>query len=93
MDEIDQAQEHEELFRRNALTRHFGRSLDKPVEGRTCTPGLQPCTVQDRDSGPRLCSDCGYEIGTDRLEANPHAIRCLDCQEKYERKLRAEGKA
>ena len=32
-----------------------------------------------------LCVDCGVEVGTARLHANPTAMRCLACQEKREK--------
>lgn len=32
-----------------------------------------------------LCVDCGVEIGTARLHANPTAMRCVACQEKREK--------
>lgn len=31
-----------------------------------------------------LCIDCGIEIPTARLHANPIALRCLGCQDKSE---------
>ena len=31
------------------------------------------------------CSGCGDDISHARLKANPAALRCLPCQEKYER--------
>jgi len=85
MDEIDQAQQNEELFRRNALNRHFGRSqgyhpLREGLPSRPATEhGAGP------GAGPRLCADCGDEIGADRLAAKPGATRCIDCQKRHER--------
>ena len=32
-----------------------------------------------------LCEDCGQAIPPARLEAEPTALRCVQCQEKYER--------
>ncbi|HKU13894.1 MAG TPA: TraR/DksA family transcriptional regulator [Steroidobacteraceae bacterium] len=32
-----------------------------------------------------LCEDCGQPIPTARLQAEPTALRCVQCQEKYER--------
>jgi len=32
-----------------------------------------------------LCEDCGQPIPAARLQAEPTALRCLQCQEKYER--------
>ena len=31
-----------------------------------------------------LCADCNAEIPYSRLEANPIAVRCLDCQRSHE---------
>ena len=31
------------------------------------------------------CTDCGIDIGTARLHANPTAMRCVACQEKAEK--------
>src|SRR5215831_12999533 len=35
------------------------------------------------------CRDCSEPVGWPRLNANPTALRCIGCQEKYER---AHGK-
>ena len=32
-----------------------------------------------------LCADCGTELETARLHANPTALRCLACQTAFER--------
>lgn len=37
-----------------------------------------------------ICTDCGAEIGYERLCANPAAVRCLACQTHYE-KTHASG--
>jgi len=31
-----------------------------------------------------ICEECGVEIGESRLEALPYAIRCVECEEKFE---------
>lgn len=31
------------------------------------------------------CADCGEPIATARLDAYPTALRCIECQERYER--------
>ncbi len=31
------------------------------------------------------CIDCGNEIGLKRLMANPVALRCIDCQNQFEK--------
>lgn len=33
------------------------------------------------------CAECGGEIGYERLCVQPFAVRCVDCQSRYERKL------
>ena len=32
-----------------------------------------------------VCVDCGRDIDYRRLRANPAAIRCIDCQSRYEK--------
>lgn len=36
------------------------------------------------DGSYGLCVDCGVDIVTARLHANPTAMRCVDCQSKLE---------
>jgi len=31
------------------------------------------------------CADCGDEIGFERLLANPVALRCIGCQERFDK--------
>ena len=38
------------------------------------------------------CSDCGGDIGFARLKATPSALRCIDCQERYEKTYGGEPK-
>lgn len=38
-----------------------------------------------RGQGYGLCSDCGEAIAFDRLQRQPEALRCLDCQRRRER--------
>jgi len=75
MDEIDVAQQNEELFRQSALRAHYADRLD------TLT------AAKGRGTLPRhtTCCDCGDEIETARLEALPNVIRCIACQTKKER--------
>jgi RNA polymerase-binding transcription factor DksA len=37
------------------------------------------------------CIDCGGEIGVERLRANPAALRCVACQQQYEKTHAAPG--
>ena len=36
--------------------------------------------------GPVFCEDCDIEIPTKRLELAPYTIRCVDCQDLFEKK-------
>lgn len=41
-------------------------------------------------AGQADCEDCGEPIPPARRAANPAAIRCIDCQEIYERRHRGK---
>ena len=45
--------------------------------------------LEDRNYG--LCEEYGDGIPENRLMDNPFAIRCIDCQEEIERRLKHEG--
>lgn len=32
-----------------------------------------------------ICTDCGVEVGYERLRANPSAVRCVACQARHEK--------
>jgi len=93
MDEIDQAQQNEEIFRQNSLNRHFGRTQNNQVKSRAAGPAVTSAQGDGPGPGTHFCAECGDEIDAGRMEANPHAIRCFECQAKHERKRRAEGMA
>jgi RNA polymerase-binding transcription factor DksA len=38
-----------------------------------------------------ICTDCGAEIGYERLRANPAAARCVACQGHYEKTHAGSG--
>jgi DnaK suppressor protein len=38
-----------------------------------------------------LCEDCGQPIPAARLQAEPTALRCVQCQEKYEKTHAGNG--
>lgn len=82
MDDIDMAQANDEKFRQAALRAHFG------VNGITLGEGMDGLHLQgaELEIPVRSCCDCGDEIETARLEANPAAIRCIFCQQKRERR-------
>jgi DnaK suppressor protein len=35
-----------------------------------------------------ICTDCGADIGFERLHAEPEAARCIDCQRRHEKTYR-----
>lgn len=44
------------------------------------------------DGSYGTCTECGQEIGFDRLQAYPTAQRCIHCQGQHEKTFAAEGK-
>jgi RNA polymerase-binding transcription factor DksA len=38
-----------------------------------------------------ICTDCGAEIGFERLHAEPEAARCVDCQRRHEKTYRRQN--
>jgi RNA polymerase-binding protein DksA len=38
-----------------------------------------------------VCTDCGRDIGYERLLAYPTAKRCIDCQREHERRIAPPG--
>jgi len=40
------------------------------------------------DGSYGVCTDCGAEIAYQRLEAEPAAARCVDCQRRHEKTYR-----
>lgn len=85
MDEIDLAQQNDELFRQQALMAHFrSRSADL---GSMLACGEAKSVGRLRPTRG-MCCDCGDDIGAARLGANPDAVRCLECQTKKERRTR-----
>jgi hypothetical protein len=93
MDDIDRAQEYAELYRQEALQRHFAGRVNKPGAGHRGVPtldrGVGRDTPPDPPPGGRRCSDCEEPIDPARLQANPDAVRCVDCQMIEERKRRS----
>lgn len=50
-------------------------------------------TLRRMDDDPDfgLCVECGEPIPFKRLRATPTAVRCVDCQERYERNYTTAG--
>ena len=40
------------------------------------------------DGSYGICTDCGAEIGFERLHAEPAAARCVECQRRHEKTYR-----
>ena len=85
MDEIDVAQQNDELFRQSALRAHYAGRQNTVM---TAKSGKAGPSSGGRGSLPRHknCCDCGEEIETARLKALPNAVRCCGCQNKKERR-------
>ncbi|HEV8552718.1 MAG TPA: TraR/DksA C4-type zinc finger protein [Casimicrobiaceae bacterium] len=82
----------------DGMQRHFLRVIE--VRARPLTPrerewlkawedsrtigGEEPSALQN-DGGSRLCVDCEDAIPSDRLVAIPSAIRCVSCQNAFEK--------
>lgn len=82
MDEADYAQQNEELFRGLALRDHFRRTVINPREAETqAGAGRSPGLSEGAN-----CLDCEEPISQARLRANPQAVRCIGCQDKFERR-------
>jgi DnaK suppressor protein len=73
MDDIDRAQELQDLFRQKALESQQKRRAEPE---------------QWIEDGTVLCIDCGLEIEAGRLAAIPNAARCTECQGYHELKDR-----
>ena len=46
---------------------------------------VEAAEARMRDASYGQCVDCGGEIGFERLLAQPTAIRCVRCQDQYEK--------
>jgi len=71
-DPIDQAQDLALMFQE--------QTRQRILAGIKKTP---PIPTAGRD-----CADCGDPIPMERLQARPGAARCIDCQERKERRER-----
>ncbi len=81
MDDVDLAQQHEELFREQALGAHSRRqhtSFADVAGAAGPASGRGPAVAEAR------CKDCGSAIHPKRLAIFPEATRCVGCQSRYE---------
>ena len=68
-DQLDQAQELEELFRTKAIAHQCNRPAEVPDED---------------EQGVRYCLSCANKIPVKRLEAVLEAVRCVGCESEKE---------
>ena len=79
-DEVDDATTNAEEHFNHTLHRHYVDEMRQIEAARDrAGNGLLNC-----------CADCGEDIGYRRLQAQPFAVRCVDCQERHERKVAAQ---
>jgi len=85
-DEIERAQRYDEIYRQQALQAHYaGRNAIFDADSRQ-TRKPRPADGEGGKSQLIVeCIDCGEEIDPARLRAKPDAVRCIDCQTKFER--------
>ena len=79
-DEVDDATTNAEEHFNHTLHRHYVDEMRQIEAARERAGiGLLDC-----------CADCGDDIGYQRLSAQPFAVRCLDCQDRHERRGSAQ---
>lgn len=72
-DIVDRAQSSTEVYESAMISAHVNRPRETP----------------DADeNGNRYCLSCGEQISMARIEAEPHAVRCVECQHIKEVKER-----
>lgn len=69
--------------------RHLLQSLENEERARIEEIDRALERIRTKDYG--MCTDCGEEIGTERLEAYPEAPRCIECQNTHERDFQHRG--
>jgi RNA polymerase-binding transcription factor DksA len=74
MDSIDMAHYLEEFERADAMRRFRAGVVTEP-------------SVAAQEGVDRSCRDCDVIIPDARLAAQPHALRCIDCQQEYDREM------
>jgi DnaK suppressor protein len=56
--------------------------VDRQIDG---IRAIEAALLRIAKGGYGVCSDCGGEIGLDRLHAEPASHRCTECQALHER--------
>jgi RNA polymerase-binding protein DksA len=52
---------------------------------------IEAAKARIEDGSYGTCAECGRDIGFDRLLAQPTALRCVDCQEQWEKTHQHDG--
>lgn len=76
-DEVDEATTSAEEHFNHTLHEHY---LDEMRQVETARERVTSGLIDS-------CVDCNDDIGYQRLRVQPDAVRCVDCQERHERKL------
>ena len=86
--------------RRETLLQELGRDAARVRENLDdeAVPDLSrdDAELQDIEAARRrldegsygICTDCGADVGFERLHAEPEAARCIDCQRRHEKTYR-----
>jgi len=65
-----------------AFEQTVGVALKRKIEASLAEVERALAKLEDGTYG--ICESCGARIDRARLEALPHAVRCLDCQSRHE---------
>ena len=76
-DEVDDATTNAEEHFNHTLHRHYVEEMKQ----------IEAARERAQSGQVDCCVDCGEEIGYARLLVQPHAVRCIDCQSRYEHML------
>ena len=79
--------QEQNLLNRMAAVERVIRSgrLDAGFKARSVFPSQQRALARLYTGNYGICVDCDRSIPRDRLERLPGAIRCIECQEIFER--------
>jgi DnaK suppressor protein len=72
----------------NALSDFNVARVDRQVQG---IRDIEAAFRRVKDGEYGVCTDCGDDIGFNRLQAYPTAKRCIICQQKREQEYAQEG--
>lgn len=76
-DEVDEATTSAEEYFNHTLHEHYLEEMRQ----------IEAARERVHNGLIDSCVDCNDDIGYPRLRAQPFAVRCLDCQKRYEQRL------